>query len=161
MTGLFTRYLHFVHLLPGKLLRQFCGRRSQAILPLDHLLHICGTNCCGCGRPHKLVRHHPLKCCCAHGGCHCWWSCLYEQIGNRAHVHGGGAWWHMFRFKAWLEGFWFISCYPNYWCLKGVTCCRSCQQVWKLAGEWCWGGAWNLKDILLQWDLVHSLDPRR
>ena len=94
MTGLFTRYLHFVHLLPGKLLRQFCRRPFQAILSLHHLLdssNICGIDCWRCWRPHKLVRHHPLKCCCAHGGSHCWRGCFLEQIGNGTHVHGAGA----------------------------------------------------------------------
>ena len=36
MTELFTGFIHFVHLLPCKLLRVICSRQLQAFVPLHH-----------------------------------------------------------------------------------------------------------------------------
>ena len=62
----------------------------------------------------------------------------------------GPAWWHVFRliYKQTVFDKKDIGVVLRIIMLKRFTCCRSCQQEWKLASEWCRGGAWNLTNIV-------------
>ena len=101
MAGLYSGYIHFVHLLAGKSLRVICTSHLQAIISLHHLhdslgllLGICWVDCGGSWRPHELVRHHSFK----RGREHCRWSCLREEVGNRPNMY-----WKWYQFCAEIE----------------------------------------------------------
>ena len=62
----------------------------------------------------------------------------------------GPAWYHVLRFTSRIRKFFDkkdVGVVLRIIILKKLTCCRSCQQEWKLASEWCRGGAWNLTNI--------------